>query len=234
MMILLLARDLAYEYQTGDLALRGVDFSLDSGDSLALIGANGAGKSTLLSLVVGILTPTGGEIFFDGKPVTKSTVAGVREKIGFVFQNAEHQLFCNTVLDDVMFAPLNAGMARDSALAASKSALSELQIKHLENRAPYRLSAGEKRLAAIASVLSMKPQILLMDEPSAELDPRARRELIALLNHLPQAKIIATHDLDLAMKTCADTMILHNGRIAATGKSAELLADDELLRRFGL
>lgn len=231
---LLEARDLAYEYPGGQPALRGVDFTLCGGENLALIGANGAGKSTLLQLIVGILSPSGGGIFFEGSPVTKNTFRVIREKIGLFFQNAEHQLFCGTVYEDVMFGPLNMGLSEAEAARLAESVMRTLQIQHLASRAPYRLSAGERRLCAIASVLSMEPKVLLMDEPTAELDPRARRELIELLNRLPQAKIIATHDLDFAVKTCPRTMILHGGKIAANGDSVQLLSDDTLLRNLGL
>lgn len=223
---------LTYEYDDFP-ALCGVDFSLAFDDALALVGANGAGKSTLLQLLTGVLTASKGEISFRGNPVTKKTLPFLRQKIGLVFQNAEHQLFCNSVWDDVMFGPLNMGISREKAAQSAELALNSLGAGHLKNRAPYRLSAGEKRLAAIACVLSMQPEILLMDEPTAELDPRARRELAELLKTLPQAKIIATHDLDFAQKTCSSVMILHRGKIAARGE-AGLLSDSALLESLGL
>lgn len=223
---------LVYEYD-GIPALCGVDFSLAADDTVALVGANGAGKSTLLQLMTGVLVPAGGVISFCGDPVTKKTLPLLRQKIGLVFQNAEHQLFCNSVLDDVMFGPLNMGLSREEAAKAAELALRRLGAERLKDRAPYRLSAGEKRLAAIACVLSMQPEILLMDEPTAELDPRARRELAALLRTLPQAKIIATHDLDFAQKTCSSVMILHQGKIAARG-GVSLLSDEALLESLGL
>lgn len=229
---LLKVSGLTYEYD-GIPALCGVDFSLAADDTLALIGANGAGKSTLLQLLTGVLAPVGGAISFRGEPVTKNMLPLLRQKIGFVFQNAEHQLFCNNVWDDVIFGPLNMGLTGEEAAKAAELALRRLGAEHLKDRAPYRLSAGEKRLVAIACVISMKPEILLMDEPTAELDPRARRELAALLKTLPQAKIIATHDLDFAQKTCSSVMVLHHGKVAARG-SVPLLSDEALLESLGL
>lgn len=229
---LLKVSGLTYEYD-GVTALCGVDFSLSQRENIALVGANGAGKSTLLQILAGVLAPSSGEILLDGEAVTKKTLPFLRQKIGLIFQNAEHQLFCNSVWDDVVFGPLNAGLSYEEASKAAELALRRLGIGHLKTRAPYRLSGGEKRLAAIACVLSMQPDILLMDEPTAELDPRARRELAALLDELPQAKIIATHDLDFAQKTCSSVMILHNGKIAAKGV-AGILSDFTLLEKLGL
>lgn len=234
MNVILETHSLTYEYDGNIPALSGADFLVRENESLALIGANGAGKSTLLQLLVGILTPKSGEIHFAGNPVTKKNLPHVREKIGFVFQSADHQLFCGTVLEDVMFGPLNAGLSPAEAASRAEDCLASLGISHLSGRAPYRLSAGEKRLCAIACALSTRPDVLLMDEPTSELDPRARRELIALLGRLPQAKIIATHDLDFAAKTCTRAMILHGGKIAADGACESLLTNDELLARLGL
>lgn len=234
MNIVLEAKGLTYEYDGGIPALSGADFLLRENENLALIGANGAGKSTLLQLLVGILAPKSGGIYFAATPVTKKNLTYVREKIGFVFQSAEHQLFCDTMLDDVMFSPLNAGLSASEAALRADETLSALGIAHLANRAPYRLSVGEARLCAIACALSSRPDVLLMDEPTSGLDPRARRNLIALLGSLKQAKIIATHDLDFAVKTCPRAIILHGGKIAADGLTEELLSDTELLARLGL
>lgn len=227
-------RGLTYEYVSGVSALQRLGFYLEPGESLALIGANGAGKSTLLQLILGILQPSGGEIFYEGGLITKKNLPVIREKIGLIFQSADNQLFCNTVYEDVLFGVLNMGIPPDEAAKQAELALADLGISHLAQRAPYQLSAGEKRLGAIAAVLAMHPTVLLMDEPSAELDPRARRGLIELLNRLPQSKIIATHDLDLAVKTCERTLLLCKGQVAAMGKTADILYDEELLQKFGL
>lgn len=236
MQALLEARGLIYSYDghDGSAPLCGVDFSLYEGENLALIGANGSGKTTLLQILVGVLEPHSGQLLFGGKPVSKRDLPVIRQKVGLVFQNPEHQLFCNTVYEDIVFGPLNMGLSKAEADSRAESALSVFGISHIANRAPYRLSDGEKRLAAIASVISMRPDILLMDEPSSGLDPRARRELIGLLNRLPQAKIITTHDLDFAVRTCGRAMILHNGKIAVTGEPDRLLRDDTLLQSLGL
>ena len=221
-------KNLTYSYGNGINAINDISFSLSENESVALIGANGAGKSTLLQLILGLLKPlSGGISCFDTK-----SLLDIRQKIGYVFQNPDHQLFCGTVYDDIAFGPLNAKLS-EVDLKVEKT-LETLDIIHLRNRPPYKLSAGEKRLAAIATVLVAEPLVLLMDEPSSDLDPRARRGLISLLNNLPQSKIIATHDLDLAIKTCEKTLILHNGGIAFTGNSADILTNEAFLMEYGL
>jgi cobalt/nickel transport system ATP-binding protein len=227
-------KNISYQYADGKSVLADINFRLAEGESLALIGANGAGKSTLLLLLAAVLQPTNGEIICQGQFINKKNQALLRQTAGLIFQQADNQLFCNSVYEDVIFGPLNMGLTPPEAGERAKKIIALLDIEHLASRPPYRLSAGEKRLVSIATVLAMQPQLLLMDEPSAELDPRARRHLIELLNSLPQAKIIATHDLDLAQKTCDRAILLYEGRIVADGLAEDILGDKNLLLKHGL
>ena len=220
--------NLTYEYASGMSVLNDISLHLAEGEKLALIGANGAGKSTLLQLILGLLVPKDGRIFYKGARLTKKTLPDLRKKVGFIFQNPDNQLFCNTIYDDIAF-----GIIKENDIDKRVSEiLGRLNISHLKDRTPYKLSAGEKRLAAIAAVLIMKPELILMDEPSAELDPKARRNLISLINSLPESKIIATHDLDLASKTCKRVLVLHNGGITSFDNS--ILSNEKLLIEYGL
>ena len=221
---------LTYEYEKDIRILDNINFYLSENDNLALIGANGVGKSTFLQLILGLLEPKSGEIFYKGSKITKKSLPDIRKNIGFIFQNPDVQLFCNTIFDDIAFGPLNAGLPAAEVQARAEEVLKALNISHLKERTPFKLSAGEKRLSAIATVLSMQPKVLLMDEPSAELDPKARRNLIALINSLPQAKIIATHDLDLAKKTCKRALVLHNGK----ADMLDEIPDENSLIEYGL
>lgn len=223
-----------YTYPDGNRAIDSISFGAEAGQSIGLVGANGAGKSTLLLMLLGVLTPDAGEIWIRGNRLTKATAAAVRRDVGLVFQDSDDQLFMNTVYEDVAFGPLNAGLTQAQADGAVNEALEMTGIAHLKDRAPYKLSGGEKRLAAIASVLSMQPKLIVMDEPSASLDPKARRGLIGLFSRLPQTKLIATHDLDMVWDVCERTVILQNGRVAADGDTRAILSDAALLDRCGL
>jgi cobalt/nickel transport system ATP-binding protein len=225
--------------------LHEVSFAVDAGARVALIGANGAGKSTLLLTLAGILTPHEGTITINGITLTKKTLSAVRRAVGLIFQNPDDQLFMSTVLDDVVFGPLNyidaanltraeAALRKKTVYADALSTLALLGIASLKDKMPHKLSGGEKRLAALASVLVMQPDILLMDEPSAFLDPRARRLLIAELQRLPQTLIVATHDIDMARTLCPRSIILSKGRIRADGLTTNLLSDTALLDDCGL
>ncbi len=224
----------SFTYPDGHAALREVCFTLREGEAVGLVGANGAGKSTLLHLLPGVLLPTGGALRIDGVALAKRTAPQIRQRVGLVFQEADDQLFTSTVYDDIAFGPRNAGLSPEQVETAVAEALARTGIAHLAQRAPYRLSGGEKRLAAIAAVLAMQPHLLAMDEPSASLDPRARRNLIALLCRLPQARLIASHDLDLVWAVCPRTIVLHEGRVAADGATRKLLRDEALLAACGL
>ena len=198
------------------------------------MGANGAGKSTLLLHLNGYFLAAKGMVNIGGYPVTRETVPTVRRAVGMTFQNADDQLFMPTVFEDVAFGPINLGLPKDEVERRVESALETVGAAHLRDRPPYRLSGGEKRAAAIATVLSMSPDILVMDEPTSELDPRARRRLIDLLKRFTHSKIIATHDLDMALDLCERTLVLQRGRVIADGPTADLLLDGDLMDRAGL
>ncbi len=222
-------RDLEYSYPDGTCALNGVSFRITHGESVGLVGANGAGKSTLLQHLSGCLFPAGGTVRIGDFPLTRENVHDVRRHVGMIFQDPDDQLFMPTVFDDVAFGPLNLGMPKDEVEARVMDALNVVGAAHLMNRPPYKVSGGEKRAVAIATVLSMAPDILVLDEPSAGLDPRSRRSLIGLLGNFSHTKIIATHDLDLVMDLCERTLVIHNGRIAADGPTMEIFGNEALL-----
>ena len=226
--------DLRFSYADGTPALQGVTFTLHHGESVGLVGANGAGKSTLLLHLAGVLLAPGGAVRVGDWPVTAATLAQVRRSVGMVFQDPDDQLFMPTVEEDVAFGPANLGLPAEEVEARVLGALERVGALHLRRRPPHRLSGGEKRAVAIATVLAMSPDVLVMDEPSSNLDPRSRRRLVEQLRAFEHTKIIATHDLDLVLDVCARTIVLAGGRVAADGPSAELLADEAVLARSGL
>jgi cobalt/nickel transport system ATP-binding protein len=223
------ARNLHYIYPDGTVGLNGVSFHIGHGESVALAGANGAGKSTLLMHLNGCLTATQGELRIGDYPVVAKNLKSVRRSVGMVFQDPDDQLFMPTVFDDVAFGPLNLGLPVEEVEFNVMQALETVGVAHLRKRPPYKLSGGEKRAVAIATVLSMSPDILVMDEPSSNLDPKSRRNLINLLKSFTHTKIIATHDLDMVLDLCERTIILHQGCIAADGKTIDLLQNESLL-----
>lgn len=223
-----------FRYPDGTPALNGVSFSVSHGESVALVGANGAGKSTLLMHLMGFLVPTEGEVRIGEIPVTKGTVRDIRRSIGMVFQDPDDQLFMPSVAEDVAFGPLNLGLPDAEVAARVDDALARVGASHLKDRPPYRLSGGEKRAVSIATVLAMCPSALVMDEPSSNLDPRARRRLIELLTTFDHTKIIATHDLDLALELCERTIVMSGGAVTADGPTRDVFADEGLMARSGL
>jgi cobalt/nickel transport system ATP-binding protein len=223
------AADLKYIYPDGTIGLDGVSFRIVHGESVALVGENGAGKSTLLMHMNGHLMATEGSMTIGDCKVSKSSLETVRRSVGMVFQNSDDQLFMPTVFEDVAFGPANQGLEGEELARKVTDALARVGADHLSNRPPYRLSMGEKRSVAIASVLSMSPDILVMDEPSASLDPGSRRRLIELLKTFKHTKVIATHDLDMAMDLCERTIVLHQGKVTADGPTSEILQDEVLL-----
>jgi len=207
--------------------------SVKEGESIALIGGNGAGKTTLLLAIAGVVELSGGTVEVEGIALTKKTVNEIRKRIGMVFQNPDDQLFMPLVSDDIAFGCRNLGMPADLTAVQTDEILAKLNISHLRSRSSLRLSAGEKRMAAIATVLVMKPSLLMFDEPTAFLDHRARRALIGILKKLDHTKIVATHDLAFAAEVCSRVIILKDGRIAADGK-LNLLYDKVTMQNCGL
>lgn len=221
--------DLCYTYPDGTPALDHVNFEITHGESVAIVGANGAGKSTLLLQLTGCLHATQGSVRIGDVPITRGTVQNIRKAVGMVFQDSDDQLFMPTVYDDVAFGPTNMGLPTDDIAARVHDALDRVGALHLKDRPPYRLSGGEKRAVAIATVLAMSPNVLILDEPSSNLDPRARRRLIELLDTFTHTKIIATHDLDMALSLCERTIVMSAGGIAADGPTADVFTNDALL-----
>ena len=230
---MLSVKDLTVTYPNGTRAIDNLSFTVGDGESAALIGANGAGKTSLFLALVGIL-PFSGSVFADGFELTKNTADRFRQKVGLVFQNPDDQLFMPTIGDDVAFGLRCRGLAQDETECRVTAVLDELHISHLKDRAPLILSGGEKRTAAIASVLAMAPSVLLFDEPTAFLDPRARRNLIKLVNGLSQTRLTATHDLLFAAETADRAIILKDGRLFASGNAEEMLFDKKLMANAGL
>ncbi|MBF0407074.1 MAG: ABC transporter ATP-binding protein [Candidatus Riflebacteria bacterium] len=221
--------NLSYAYPDGTLALSGVAFHANSGESLALVGGNGAGKSTLLMHLNGTFFPKTGTVAICGTNVLQNNLNLVRRKVGMVFQNSDDQLFMPTVFDDVAFGPINLGFSAEEVKNRTLGAIEQVRISHLTNKQVFRLSEGQKKLAAIASVLSMEPEIIVLDEPTSNLDPKSRRNLINLLKKMPQTKIIATHDLEMVIELCERTIIMNDGKISADGLTASLFCDSDLL-----
>jgi len=227
-------KNLDYVYPDGKQALKNISFRVTHGESVGIIGLNGAGKSTLLMHLNGVLFPTSGEVSIGEVAVQKSTLPVIRQHVGFIFQNPDDQLFMSTVYDDVAFGPRNYKLSESEVEKRVLSALDTVGIAHLRNRPPYKLSEGEKRAAAIASILSMSPDILVMDEPSSSLDPSSRRRLIKLLHSFKHTRIIASHDLDMVLEICERTIVIKNGEILADDATLKIFENEELLAISGL
>ncbi len=227
-------RNLQHVYPDGTAALHEVSFMVHHGESVAIIGPNGAGKSTLLLHLNGYLAATSGEIVIGDALLTRENLAGIRRTVGMVFQDPDDQLFMPTVFDDIAFGPQNMGLARPEVEARVVEALERVGAVELRNKAPYHLSGGEKKRVAIATVLSMLPEILVLDEPTNGLDPHARRQLIALLRAFHHTRIITSHDLDMVLELCERTIVLQDGRVMADGPTLEIFHNQELLDACGL
>jgi len=225
--------DLNYSYPDGTPALKGINLIVRRGDAVALLGPNGAGKSTLALHLNGILTGQG-RIEVMGLELNKKNLREVRNKVGLVFQDPDDQLFCPTVREDVAFGPLNQRLSPELVDHAVTSALDSVGMEGFENRSPFHMSFGEKKRVSLATVLAMEPEILVLDEPASNLDPRGRREFIDLLGSLKATMLIVTHDLDMARAICDRAVIMDGVRSVAEGRIENVLADRELLEQSGL
>lgn len=225
--------NVSFSYPGGSPVLEGITFEVKDGEKVGLIGANGAGKSTLMKCIPGLLDASG-DITAAGLKVCRENIAEVRKKVGYVLQDSDNQMFMSKVIDDMIFGPVNYGLSREEAEAQAERVLRELDIERLRDRYNHRISGGEKRMAAIATVLAMEPDIMLMDEPSSSLDPKNRRALINTINKLERTMLIATHDLDMILDTCSRVILLDQGKLIADGGAQEILRDRELLESHSL
>ncbi|MDP1545797.1 MAG: ABC transporter ATP-binding protein [Anaerolineales bacterium] len=225
--------DLHFSYPDGHVALRGISLKLCSGDKVALVGPNGAGKSTLMLHLNGILGGRG-EVEVAGMRLMRDNLPAIRSRVGLVFQNPDDQLFSPTVFEDVAFGPLHMGLPEDEVRARVEAALEAVRMSGYRDRLSHHLSVGEKKRIAIATVLSMQPSLLVLDEPSAGLDPRARRTLINLLRELPITMLVSTHDMKLVQELFPRTIVVDEGKVVADGPTTEILDDEEFLTAHGL
>ena len=226
--------DLSFGYDSKRKVLENINFQLKKGESVGLVGANGVGKSTLLRILVGLNTGFQGDVMVNNIPLEKKNLKTIRKNVGYVFQDADSQLFMSTVYEDVAFAPVNYGLSEEETKQRVTDALKMMGIEELRDRHTFRLSGGQKKLAAIATILSMTPEIILLDEPTIALDPRNRKNLIGLINSFSQLRVIASHDLDMIMDTCSRVVLMNNGKIIREGSTVEILNDRELLESNGL
>lgn len=220
--------NLSFSYPDGKTALENVNLSVAEGETVGIVGANGAGKTTLILHLNGILRGNG-TIKIAGMDLNKKNVGKIRSKVGLVFQNPEDQLFSPTVFDDVSFGPLNMKIPKDEVIKRTTDALEMVEMRGFENRSAYHLSEGEKKRISIATVLSMNPEILVLDEPTSNLDPKHRRELIGLLKNLGKTLILVSHDLEAVLDLCERTVLMNKGKIVADGKTRDLLNDEKLM-----
>lgn len=223
-------KDVSFSYEPGIPVLDGMSFEIDEGESVGIIGANGMGKSTMLKVLLGLL-PHEGEVLVKGVPVCRKNLAEIRKTLGFVLQSSDNQMFMPTVFDDMMFGLLNYGMSKPDAEKRVDEVLETLGLTKLKNKYNHKISGGEKRMAAIATVLAMQPEAIIMDEPSVSLDPYNRRAVINVINTLPQTKLIASHDLEMIRETCTRVLLIGGGRVAAAGETDEILSNKELLEQ---
>ena len=227
-------KNVTYKYPDGFIAIDDMNFDINKGEKVGLIGANGAGKSTLLQLLVGIFLTKDASIKIDNIPINKKNLSEIRKKIGFIFQDSDNQLFMNKVKEDISFGLRNTKLSNEEINNKIKEVLEYLNISQLENKNIYMLSGGQKKLVSIAGILVMNPEIILMDEPSAALDPKARRNLINLLIDLDKTLLIASHDLDMILDVCDRVILLDKGKILYDGNAKEILYNKELLEEANL
>lgn len=220
-------RNVSFSYGDANV-VENLSFAIKKGETVGLIGANGAGKSTIMKLMLGLISGSG-EIKVDGLSMNKENLAEIRRKIGFVLQDSDNQMFMPTVYEDMIFGPRNYGLSKEETEKRVDEVLSQLGLQDLKHRHNHKISGGEKRMAAIATILAMEPEMILMDEPSTALDPVNRRTVINTINRLPQTKLIASHDLDMILDTCQRVILLSHGAIVADGDAETILRDKALL-----
>ena len=224
-------RGLHFEYPDGRHALQGIDLDVERHERTAILGPNGAGKTTLALQLNGVLRPSAGTVIVEGLELTKDTLKEVRRRVGIVFQDPDDQLFMPTVYEDVAFGPANLGLSGESLRSRAMESLESVGMARYHDRPPHHLSFGQKRRVCIASVLAMEPEILVLDEPTSNLDPAGRRELFGILTALDQTMVVISHDLPYVLELCPRSVVMNEGRIVADGSTKRLLADDDLLRR---
>lgn len=221
-------QNVSFSYDGERPVVENLSFTIENGESVGLIGANGAGKSTIMKLLLGLLSGQG-QILVDGLTVNKQNLPTIRQKIGFVLQDSDNQMFMPTVYEDMIFGPRNYGLSKEETERRVDAVLNRLGLSALKHRYNHKISGGEKRMAAIATILTMEPETILMDEPSTALDPVNRRTVINTINTLPQTKLIASHDLDMILDTCQRVILLSRGKIVADGPADHILRDQALL-----
>ena len=226
--------DVHYRYPNGYEALCGVSFRITHGEKVALVGATGAGKSTLLLHTNGLLMPSQGEVVMGGITLTRRTLPLVRQSVGLVFQDSDNQLFMPTVEEDVAFGPANMRLEPEEIRRRVTEALDAVGALDLREASPFRLSGGQKKRVAIATVLAMEPSVLVMDEPTSNLDPRARRQIIDLIRRFSHTTLVATHDMEMVLDLCDRTIVMKEGRIVADGSTRHVFGDLALLEECGL
>ena len=227
-------KDVTFSYNDNYPILSDINLKIKDNESIGIIGANGVGKSTFLKLLVGIELGYRGNIIIDELKMEKKNLSKIREKIGYVFQDSDNQLFMPTIYEDVAFAPRNYGFSKEEVNKRTEEALKSVEIEKLKDKPIYHLSGGEKKLASIATILSMKPEILIFDDPTVALDPRNRRKFIEVLNSLKGTKIVTSHDLDLIYDTCDRTILIADGKIIFDGDTKTILQNKDLLENNGL
>lgn len=221
-------RNVSFSYDGEHPVVENLSFTIEKGETVGLIGANGAGKSTIMKLLLGLLSGEG-DITVEGLPMNRRNIPAIRQKVGFVLQDSDNQMFMPTVYEDMIFGPRNYGLSKEETERRVDEVLSRLNLQALKHRYNHKISGGEKRMAAIATILAMEPEVILMDEPSTALDPLNRRTVIRTVNALPQTKLIASHDLDMILDTCRRVILLSHGKIAADGDAETILRDKALL-----